>query len=198
MRLHLVRHAPTAETGKRLTGRLPGVPITVAGSEAAHEVGRALTGEGVASLYSSPVQRCRETARAIGAELGLRPTVYKSFTEVDYGTWAGRSMGSLRRTKLWKQLFVAPSRVRFPGGETLGEVQARAVAAVEALAAASPEGAVVVVSHGDVIKSVLAHYIGTPLDMFQRIVVEPLSVSTIELRPDGFPLVLAMNRKPTS
>ncbi len=193
MRLLLIRHAPTAETGSRLTGRLPGVGLSADGRHSAARLAERLEGLRLDALYTSPQQRCRETARAIGGPAGLTPVSYRSFAEVDYGTWMGRSLASLRRTKLWRQLFVAPSRVRFPGGESLAEVQARAVAAVEELAARHPRHTVAVVSHGDVIKAVLAHYLGIHLDLFQRLAVGPATVAALELPEVGAPFVLGLN-----
>ncbi len=193
MDLVLLRHAPTAETGTRLTGRAPGVALSPTGREQAEELGRRLSHLPVTALYTSPVQRCRETARLAGTSWNLTPVPYRSFTEVDYGTWTGRSLSSLRRTKLWRMLFVAPSRVSFPGGETLGDVQARAVAACEALAERHGKHTVAVVSHGDVIKAVLAHYLGVHLDLFQRLVVAPASASLIHLPDGGFPQVIFVN-----
>lgn len=147
----------------------------------------------VAAVYTSPLRRCRETARIVGAPHGLDPVPHRSLIEVDYGAWSGRTMASLRRTKAWRSLLTTPSRVTFPGGERLGDVQARGVAACEELAAAHKNDAVVLVSHGDVIKAILAHYLGAPFDLFQRIVVDPASVSEIHLPAEGFPSVHRIN-----
>jgi probable phosphomutase (TIGR03848 family) len=195
--IHLVRHAPTPETGKRLTGRLPGVGLDDTGREIAAAAAAALSEVPYAAVYTSPVLRCRETARILAAPHDLAPIPYRSLIEVDYGTWAGRTLGSLRRTRLWRELLVAPSRVRFPGGETLAEVQARAVAAAEDLAGRHRGRTIAVVSHGDVIKSVVAHYLGVPLDLFQRIAIAPASHSIVHLRDGRTPWVEAVNRLPT-
>lgn len=193
MRLLLIRHAPTPETGTRLTGRQPGVGLSAKGREMADALGERLAGARLRAVYSSPQQRCRETAKPIAQQAGLSATSYRSFAEVDYGTWTGRSLSSLRRTKLWRQLFIAPSRVRFPGGESLPEMQARAVDAAEELTARHGDHLVAVVSHGDVIKAVLAHYLGIHLDLFQRLHVGPGSVAAIDLPEFGVPAVLSMN-----
>ena len=193
-RLYLIRHATTPDTGVRLTGRLPGVGLDSAGREQAEAVGRRLNGAGLAAIYSSPLRRCRETARAVAAPNGNEVTAYRSLIEVDYGSWSGRTLKSLQRTKLWPQLFTAPSRVTFPGGESLAAVQHRSVAACEELAAAHRSASIALVSHGDVIKAILAHYLGTPLDLFQRITIDPASVSVVDLPPAGPPRVLTVNR----
>jgi probable phosphoglycerate mutase len=195
-RLHLIRHAPTPETGRRLTGRLPGVGLSTPGQDLARGLAEALADVPFAAFYTSPVRRCRETARIVADPHGLRPIPYQSLTEVDYGSWSGRTLGSLRRTRLWRMLFIAPSRVRFPGGESLTAVQTRAVAACEELAAAHRRSDIAAVSHGDVIKAVVAHYLGTPLDLFQRITIAPGSVSVLELLPDAAPRILGVNRTP--
>ncbi len=193
-RLYLIRHATTAETGTRLTGRLPGVGLDPTGREQAAATAASLSDIRFGAVYCSPLRRCRETARVIGTENSLDPTPYRSLIEVDYGTWSGRTLRSLQRTKAWRALFVAPSRVTFPGGESLQAVQARAVAACEELASIHRSGTIALVSHGDVIKCIVAHYLGTPLDLFQRIVIDPASTSIVDLPLDGAPRVLAVNR----
>ena len=196
MQLLLLRHALTPETGTRLTGRRPGVALSDEGRQQAAALGKALARLPVKALYTSPVQRCRETAKLVGADWGLQPVSYGSFTEVDYGTWTGRTMNSLRRTKLFRMLYIAPSRVTFPGGESLANVQARAVAACEDLASRHSKEMIAVVSHGDVIKSVLAHYLGTHLDLFQRIQVSAASASMVALGEGTAPAVLFVNDVP--
>jgi probable phosphoglycerate mutase len=195
-RLLLIRHAPTAETGTVLTGRLPGVALHDEGRDIAETLAAALAPTSITAVYTSPVLRCRQTAKAVALPHDLSPTTLGSLAEVDYGEWAGRTLKSLARTKLWESVLMAPSRVRFPGGETLREVQVRAVAACEEIALRHPRGTVAVVSHGDVIKSIVAHYLGTPLDLFQRIRVQPASVSVIEVPRTGPPSVIAVNRLP--
>jgi probable phosphoglycerate mutase len=192
-RLILVRHAATPETGKRLTGRLPGVGISRAGRAQAEATARLLAGLTVAAFYTSPMRRCTETARILSAPHELDPVPYRSLIEVDYGAWSGRTLASLRRTKAWRTLLTTPSRVAFPGGERLGEVQARGVAACEELARDHKDATIVLVSHGDVIKAILAHYLGVPFDLFQRIVIDPVSVSEILLPLEGMPRVPRVN-----
>jgi probable phosphoglycerate mutase len=193
-RIVLIRHAPTPETGKKLTGRLPGVGLGAPGRDAARRTADALAAVPFAAVYSSPVRRCKETARIVAEPHGLTPLPYRSLSEVDYGTWSGRTLGSLKRTKAWRELLAAPSRFRFPGGERLGEVAARSQAACEDLAAAHRDETIAVVSHGDVIRAAIAHYLGAPIDTFQRITVEPASWSVVDLPPGGVPRVVAVNR----
>ncbi len=112
---------------------------------------------------------------------------------MDYGRWTGRTLASLRRTRLWRQVMVAPSRASFPEGESLAAAQARAVAACEEIAAASGRTTVAIVSHADIIKAVLSFYLGQPLDLFQRIAISPTSVSVVDVPADGAVRVLAIN-----
>lgn len=181
-RIILVRHAPTPETGRKLTGRLPGVGLGDAGVTVAEAARDALAGLRPARLVSSPVQRCVETATVIGVPHGLEPTIEPGLEEVDFGRWQGRTLASLAKLKAWRTVQVAPSRFTFPEGEAFIDVQHRAVAAVEALAAdAGARDTVIACSHADVIKLVLSHYLGQPLDLFQRIGVAPASISVVDL-----------------
>lgn len=183
-RIVLVRHAPTPETGRRLTGRTGGVALGPDGEHVAAAARDALSGLRPTAIVTSPVQRCRETAAIIAEPHGLDPFVDEGLSEVDFGRWQGRTLASLRRLKAWTSVQVAPSRFRFPDGESFVEVRARATAAVERLAAA--KGTVIACSHADVIKLVISHHLGQPLDAFQRIGVAPASISVLDLEP-GLP-----------
>lgn len=193
MRLLLIRHAVTGETGTKLTGRLPGVALSEAGQRMASDLADRLVDKRADVLYTSPILRCKQTAAHLATVWSLKAEINRGFIEADFGEWSGRSLASLRRLKAWRGLYVAPSRFRFPGGESLGEVQARAVAAVEGLADRHGKQTVAVVSHSDVIRTLVAHYLGTPLDLFQRIDVAPASVSIIDLPPGGFARVPVVN-----
>jgi probable phosphoglycerate mutase len=193
----LVRHAVTSETGKRLSGWTPGVHLTEKGRAQAERTGEALAGVKFKAIYSSPLERTMETAEAIARHHKLKLRPLKTIGEVEYGGWTGRPFGQLTRTKLWKTVQRWPSEARFPNGESIREVQARAVGAIEGLGQQHPKDNVCVVSHGDVIKLIAAHYIGLHIDLFQRIVVMPGSVSVIALHDDG-PRILALNNSPFS
>ncbi|NNF68551.1 MAG: phosphoglycerate mutase [Acidimicrobiia bacterium] len=195
MELHLVRHGVTSETGSRLTGRLPGVALSASGEDQAGAAARHLSGRKVGAVYSSPVERCRQTADIIAKELGHKVRIEKRVQEVDYGKWQGRTLSSLQKLKAWRGLFVAPARFRFPDGETLQEAQSRAVAAIEHLAGRHPRDRVIVVSHADIIRVLLAHYLGMPLDMVHRLDVRPASVSTVILNEGAFPMVPVINHQ---
>lgn len=190
--IFFVRHAETADTGHRLTGWTDGIGLTDAGREQAAAVARILSTVKFEAIYSSPIDRTLETARAIAQGHGVQVTTRAGIGEIHYGRWTNRSLKVLARTKLWQQVQRNPSSARFPEGETLREVQARAVEEVEDIHATHPKGRVCCVSHGDVIKLVLAHYIGAHIDLYQRIVIAPASFSVLSLSAYG-PRVLALN-----
>jgi probable phosphomutase (TIGR03848 family) len=194
----LVRHGLTAGTGSVLTGRMPGIGLDDRGRAQAAAVGARLADVPLDAIISSPLQRCRETAAAIAAARNshqLAVTEDDRFAEVAYGDWTGKPIKRLAKEPLWRVVQAHPSAVRFPGpdGESLPGVQERAVAAIrdwnERL---GPKGVYLVCSHGDVIKSIIADSLGLHLDMFQRIQVDPCSVSLIRYTPLR-PFVLRMN-----
>ena len=194
----LVRHGLTAGTGSVLTGRTPGIGLDDRGRAQAAAVAARLADVPLDAIVSSPLQRCRETAGAIAAARNghqLAVTEDGRFAEVAYGDWTGKPIKRLAKEPLWRVVQAHPSAVRFPGadGESLPRVQERAVAAIrdwnERL---GPKAAYLVCSHGDVIKSIIADSLGLHLDMFQRIQVDPGSVSVIRYTPLR-PFVLRMN-----
>lgn len=194
--LVLVRHATTAATGRRLGGWTPGVHLDQRGRGQADAVAERLSTLDLAGVYASPLERTMETARAIARPHGLRVRRRKGIGEVDYGDWTDQPLGQLRRRKLWATIQATPSRVTFPGGESLRAAQSRAVETVESLAADHPKEHVALVSHADIIKAVLAHFLGMPLDCFQRLVVSPASSSVVHLPEGGAPAVLSCNTPP--
>ncbi len=187
--LVLVRHAVTAQTGPMLTGRAPGVDLSDDGRKQAAALADRLADLPVAAVYSSPIERTAQTADAVAGrhELPVRPL--PGALEADYGEWTGGKLVDLAKTDLWKTVQRAPSRARFPGGEALAEMQARIVGCLEAVVADHPGEIVVVVSHADPIKAAIAHYTGLHLDLFQRIVVSPASVTAFQLSAHGAALV---------
>jgi probable phosphoglycerate mutase len=188
----LVRHALTEATGKRLSGQATGLHLSETGRAQAERAAERLRPVPLAALYSSPLERCVETATFIAAGRTVSIRELPGLMEVDYGGWTGRAFGQLHRTMLWKRLMQAPSSIRFPDGETLQEVQTRCVATLEGIAARHPKGIVGVVAHADVIRLSLAHYAGIHLDLYQRLTVSPASVSAI-LLGDRIPRILRTN-----
>ncbi|MDH3500205.1 MAG: histidine phosphatase family protein [Acidimicrobiia bacterium] len=192
-RLLLVRHAPTPETGTRLTGRAGNVSLGPKGEAHARATAARLASTRIKAVYTSPITRTSETAGIIAEAHGLTPILREGLTEIDFGAWTGRTLKSLRRITLWGQVQRVPSRVRFPDGESFIEAQLRAVDAVERIAADVGKATAIVVSHSDVIKLILAHYLGQPLDLFQRLHISTTSVSELILPKGGSPMVGAVN-----
>ncbi len=192
-----VRHGRTPTTGARLPGRAPGLHLSDEGRAQAQAVAAAIadrseTGQQVAAIYASPMERTRETAAPIARALGLRVRTAPGLNECDFGKWTGRRLKDLMKLKAWATVQRQPSAFRFPGGESFAEMQARITGQVADLVARHPGQTIVCVSHADPIKVALAQAVGTPLDLFQRIVVGPCSVSAV-LHTTERPVVLAMN-----
>jgi probable phosphoglycerate mutase len=190
--LLLVRHGHTDAAGKRLTGRAPGVHLNELGRRQAERLVERLDGVRIDAIVSSPLERCRETAAPLAKARGRAVEVGRAWIEVGYGEWTGRSISQLRRTKLWRRVMFAPSNVRFPGGESLLEVQGRAVDATLDIAARHPRGTVVVVSHADVIRLLVAHVAGMHADHLQRLSIDTASITAVSIS-DGFPRLLTVN-----
>ena len=181
--LLLLRHAVTDHTGARLSGWMPGLHLTEQGREQAEALAGRLAPVPVDALYASPLERCQETAAVLAKARGLEMSTLQDLGEVRYGDWTGRTIKELAKEPLWKVVQATPSAARFPDGESLYEMQARAVLAVERLRGAHPKQTVAVCSHADVIKAVVCHYLGMHLDLFQRVVVSPASVTAIAFGP---------------
>ena len=196
----LVRHGLTAMTGPVLAGHTPGVHLDERGRAQAATLAQRLRQVVLAAVVTSPLDRCQETAAAVSAGRdGVTPEVDERLVEVRYGDWTGRQLKDLVKDPLWKVVQQHPSAVEFPGagGERLADTQHRAVAAVREwdsrLAAEhGPDAVWVACSHGDVIKSLLADALGLHLDLFQRIVVDPCSVSVVRYT-DTRPFVVRVN-----
>lgn len=188
-----VRHGLTPTTGDVLPGRARGLRLSEQGREQAEEVARRLaTVRKVAAVYASPLERTRETAKPIARMLGLPVRVERGLLECDFGAWTGRQLKELRRLPEWRVVQRHPSGFRFPGGESFLEMQTRMVATVQRLVAAHPGEAIVAVSHADPIKAAVAHAVGSHLDLFQRVVISPCSVTAVWYGSGG-PTVLTTN-----
>jgi probable phosphoglycerate mutase len=193
----LVRHGQTPTTGKVLPGRAAGLHLADAGRAQADTVAARIASlqtdqRKVAAVYASPLERTRETAAPIAKALGLKVQRHKGLLEADFGEWTGAELKKLYKLPEWRTVQRHPSGFRFPGGESFSEMQTRITQALEALRHDHPGQTVVAVSHADPIKAAVAHAMGTHLDLFQRIVVSPCSVSAVLYGNDG-PVVLAVN-----
>lgn len=190
--LLLVRHGHTDVAGKVLTGQTAGVHLTERGREQARALAERLEGLPVDAIYSSPLERCRETAAPLARARRLPVRIRRDLIEPDFGEWTGRSIRQLARTKLWRSVQHTPSSFRFPGGESLSGVQARSIDAIRAIGTDHPDGTVVVVTHADVVRMVLADLAGLHLDLYQRLSVEPGSISAVAVS-DGHARILKVS-----
>ena len=193
MQILLIRHGENeyTRTGK-LAGQLPGVHLNETGHKQAQALAARLSQAPLKAIYSSPLDRAMETARPLADALKLEVRLCEGVREIDCGAWSGRSLKQLARTKLWVDVQQRPSRMQFPGGETFLAAQTRAVQAVEQLARAHPKDLVAAFTHADVIKLVVAHYLGQPLDLFQRLVVSTGSITALHLG-QGQPALVKLN-----
>lgn len=188
-----VRHGVTATTGKVLPGRAKGLHLADSGRAQAEVVAERLASlKKIDAVYASPLERTRETAAAIGTRLGLKVGVEKGLLECDFGQWTGAELKDLNRLPEWGTVQRYPSGFRFPGGESFREMHTRVTDTVARLRGRHPGQTIVLVSHADPIKAAVADATGTPLDLFQRIVISPCSVSAIAYG-DGGPIVLTVN-----
>ncbi|MFJ2837487.1 histidine phosphatase family protein [Nocardia sp. NPDC087230] len=191
MTVILLRHGvSTSNTARTLAGRTPGVELTDRGTEQAAAVADRLATLPIEHIASSPLLRCQRTVAPLAEKLGLEPEHDERLIEVDYGDWTGRPLAELLTEPLWKVVQRHASGAVFPGGEGLAQVQQRAVAAVRDTERRLSEQAGrdvlwVACSHGDIIKSILADALGLHLDSFQRIAVEPASISVVRYSPVG-------------
>jgi probable phosphomutase (TIGR03848 family) len=188
-----VRHGQTPTTGSVLPGRAKGLHLADAGREQAEAVAARLASlKAVDAVYASPLERTRETAAPIAKARGLKVIADRGLIECDFGEWTGRQLKELMKLPAWATVQRYPSGFRFPGGESFAEMQARITGAVADHVERHRGGTVVVVSHADPIKAAVASALGTHLDLFQRIVISPCSVTTIAYGPGG-PIVLNVN-----
>ncbi len=188
-----VRHGQTPTTGTSLPGRAPGLHLADTGRAQAKAVAARIAKlKSVDAIYASPLERTRETAAPIASARGLKVTADKGLLECDFGDWTGGLLKDLMKLPEWATVQRYPSGFRFPNGESFSEMQQRIVAATARLVAKHPGGLVVAVSHADPIKALVAYAMGTHLDLFQRIVISPCSVTAISYSAHG-PAVLTVN-----
>jgi probable phosphomutase (TIGR03848 family) len=194
-----VRHGLTAMTGPVLAGHTPGVHLDERGRAQAEAVAARLAPVPLAAVVTSPLERCVQTADAVLSGRSLKASVEPRLAEVRYGDWTGKPLKDLAKQPLWRVVQAHPSAAVFPGleGEALAGAQSRAVSAVREwdtriTESAGPDAVWLACSHGDIIKALLADALGLHLDLFQRIVVDPCSVSVVRYT-DTRPFVLRVN-----
>jgi len=188
-----MRHGQTPTTGQVLPGRAPGLHLSGTGHVQAERLADRLAGLKLDAVHSSPLERARETATPTADRWGLPVEAEAGLTECDFGAWTGAALSELAQLPEWHAVQHTPSSFRFPGGESFMEMQARMVTTLERLRSSHPGGAVACFSHADPIKAAVAHFLGTPLDLFQRIDIRPGSVTAVSLAEGRAPTVLMVN-----
>jgi len=193
--LLLVRHGQTPTTGAVLPGRAKGLHLSDEGRRQAEGAAERIApfGDRVAAVYASPLERTRETAAPIAAAVGRKVTVERGLLEADFGDWTGEELKKLNKLPEWRTVQHRPSVCRCPGGESFAEMQLRIWGALQRLVDAHPGQVVVAVSHADPIKAAVAQAMGCHLDLFQRIVVSPCSITAVAQVAGGGPIVLCVN-----
>jgi probable phosphomutase (TIGR03848 family) len=192
---YLIRHGQNEFVAKgKLAGRMPGVHLDPLGEQQAEALAAQLKPVRFQAVYASPLERTMETAAPLAALQGKEVQPLEGLLEVDYGSWQGASLKSLHRRKLWPVIQRQPSLARFPEGESFPEAQARIVAVLEMLRERhhSSKACVACVFHSDPIKLAIAHYLGLPHDLFQRLTVDPASVSLLAIG-DNYTRLLKLN-----
>lgn len=193
--VHLLRHGEHGLLGRVLAGRMPGVGLTERGRAEIAAVADRLAGENIAALYASPLQRTRESAEIVAARLGLPIEFRDDVIELDFGEWTGATFDAIRADPRWQAWRLQRSLASLPGGESMRQVQRRMVEALLEIGERHADQSVVVVSHGDVIRSALLFALGMPLESYNRFEVGQGSLSTIRLDAGGI-CVLAINERP--
>jgi probable phosphomutase (TIGR03848 family) len=193
--VYLVRHGENDFLRKkhRLAGWLPGVHLNDRGQAQADALAEYFSKIRLQAIYSSPLERTMETAEPIAKAKGLPIERCEGLGEIDCGRWEGQTLKTLSRRKLWPVIQHTPSLARFPDGESFVEAQGRSVSIIEDLRSIhkTPKASFLCVTHADVIKLIIAHYLGLSLDLFQRIVVMPASISILQI--DHTPRLLLLN-----
>ena len=192
---HLLRHGEHVLRGRVLAGRTPGVGLSARGRAEMAAIADRLANEGIAALYSSPLQRTRESAEILSARLDLPIEYREDVLELDFGEWTGLTFDAVRKDERWQLWSTCRSIATVPGGESMRQVQERTVRALFEIRHSHPDATALIVSHGDVIRAALLFALGMPLDFYWRIEVGLASLSTIDIDDRGI-RVLAVNERP--
>jgi len=193
---HLLRHGEHNVQGRICAGRMPGIVLSERGRAEAEGAAARLAHAGIAAIYASPLERTRETAEIVGRRLALPVNVLDDLNELDFGEWTGKTFDEVRQDPRWPVWAAHRSLSCIPAGETMRAVQRRVVEALMEMREQHPDEAVVVISHGDVIRSALVFALGMPLDFYGRIEVATASLSTMRIDATGI-RVIAVNERVT-
>jgi probable phosphomutase (TIGR03848 family) len=180
-RFCLVRHGSTDTLDREIAGRKPGVPLNARGRAEVEALASRLANEPFAAVYASPLERTRTTAETIAQRRGSEVALRDALLELQFGEWTGTSFTELQRDPRWQRFNLFRSGTRIPDGETMLEAQARSVAVLLELRARHPGERVLIVTHGDVIRALVAYVLGMPLDFYNRLEIAPASICEIEL-----------------
>jgi broad specificity phosphatase PhoE len=190
----LIRHADTNAIGRVLWGRKPGLHLSDPGAVQARRLPTRLERWSISALYSSPRERAQETAAPLSVARRLSIVVNEAFDEVDFGGWSGRTIADLDPLPEWQLFNSDREHAAAPGGERVAQVQTRIVAELARLAALHPADTIAIVSHAEVIRCAVLHYLGMSLDAFQRVEISPASVTALRLE-GGSATFLSINQR---
>lgn len=194
----LIRHATTIDVGTRLSGRKEGVKLTKKGTAEAAALAQRVAGLPVAAVYSSPMERAQATAEPLAKVWNREVLVMDAFNEIDFGRWTQAEFAQLQSEEQFALFNQFRSHTRIPGGETMLEAQCRMVKGLQQLMQQHPQQKVAIVSHCDMIKAVVAYYLGMSLDHLLRLEIEPASVTVLTLYPETARLQLLNHKGPVS
>lgn len=192
---HILRHGEHSLQGKIVAGRMPGIGLSGRGRAEAEAAAGRLADAGIAAIYASPLQRAQETAAIVAERLGLGVQTRDALVELDFGEWTGSTFADVRQHAAWPAWANHRSIATIPGGESMREVQRRIVETMVELRGAHPEGAVVLVSHGDVIRAGLAFALGMPIEYLTRIEIATGALSTVRIDDSGIRVINLNDRK---
>jgi probable phosphomutase (TIGR03848 family) len=192
---YLIRHGSMDQLGHTLCGRMPGVHLNEKGQAEVKQLAERLSDVPLAALYSSPLERTRETAERISQAVNRSVEIRDAILESDFGIWTGRTFSELDKDPAWRAFNAYRTTANVPGGETFVQIQQRMVAFAESLRPQFPNAAVALVSHADPIKTLVAHYAGLHLDTHDRLEISPASYTIIQIEQNGLPRLLTLNNK---
>jgi len=176
----LIRHGLNDWVGKKLVGRTPGIHLNKAGENQAQTIASLLKDIPINAIYSSPLERARETAQPLSTDISVPIITKDTLQEIDFGEWQGKSIKQLRRLKLWKTVQNEPEKMRFPGGESFVEAQIRLTQAIESINSShSKDEIILCFSHADSIRLIVAFYLGIPINQFHKISIDTASISVL-------------------
>jgi probable phosphoglycerate mutase len=182
--LLLVRHATNEFVGKAMVGRAPGVHLNEEGMRQARELAGRLAAARITAIYTSPLERAKETAEPLAARLRITPREFTELYEIDCGGWTGKTFQELDPEPEWRLWVTQRTKARPPGGESIAEAQRRVVDLITRLCPEHDGETIVLVSHGDVIKAALAHFLRISLDDLETFDIAPASVSAVQVGMD--------------